>query len=50
VNKNLLKIGEREYLLEGVVVYVPNSDTAYLPMQAVHLIRESRAPLPKITN
>jgi alkaline phosphatase len=50
VNKNLLKIGEKEVPLEGVVVYVPDSDKAYLPMQAVHLIRESRVSLPRITN
>ena len=50
VNKNLLKIGEKLHPLEGVVVYSPNTDRAYLPLQAVHLIRGSRAALPKITN
>jgi alkaline phosphatase len=50
VNKNLLTIGEKVHALEGVVVYVPNTDKAYIPLQAVHTIRASRAALPGITN
>jgi alkaline phosphatase len=50
VNKNLLKIGEKLFTLEGVVVYSPNTDKAYIPLQAVYLIRGSKPPLPKITN
>jgi alkaline phosphatase len=50
VNKNLLKIGERLYPLEGVVVHDPKTDRAYIPLQAVHLLRASRAALPEITN
>jgi alkaline phosphatase len=46
VNKNLLKIGEKLYPLEGVVVYDPNSDKAYIPLQAVHMIKGSKQPLP----
>jgi alkaline phosphatase len=50
VNKNLLRIGEKAYALEGVVVYAPKPDKAYIPLQAVHLVRGSRTALPKITN
>ena len=50
VNQNRLKMGEKQYALEGVVVYVPNTDKAFIPLQAVHLIRGMRAALPKITN
>lgn len=48
-NKNLLKIGEKLQALEGVVVYDSKTDKAYIPLQAVHLIRGTRATLPKIT-
>jgi len=50
VNKNLLKIGEKMYPLEGIVLYDSKSDKAYIPLQAVHMIKASRAALPKITN
>ncbi len=49
VNQNRLKMGEKLHALEGVVVYVPNTDRAYIPLQAVHMIRGTRAALPKIT-
>jgi alkaline phosphatase len=48
VNKNLLKIGEKLYSLEGVVVYASNTGKAYLPLQAVQLIKGSRQTLPTI--
>jgi len=32
------------------VVYAPNTDKAYIPLQAVHMIRGSKEALPKITN
>jgi alkaline phosphatase len=50
VNKNLLKMGERMFSLEGVVVYAPDTERAYIPLQAVHLIKGSKQPLPKISN
>jgi alkaline phosphatase len=50
VNKNLIKIGEKLHRLEGVVVYDPNGDKAYIPLQAVQLIQGSKQSLPKITN
>jgi alkaline phosphatase len=50
VNKNLLKIGEKMYALEGVVVYAPATEKAYIPLQAVNMIRGSKQPLPKILN
>ena len=48
VNKNLLKMDEKMYALEGVVVYAPNTDKAYIPLQAVNMIRGFKLPLPKI--
>ncbi len=48
VNKNFLKLGEKLYPLEGVVVYAKDTDRAYIPQQAVGLIRGTRG-LPKIT-
>jgi alkaline phosphatase len=39
VNKNFLKMGEKVYPLEGVVVVAPKTGRAYVPQQAVNLIR-----------
>jgi alkaline phosphatase len=39
VNKNLLRIGDRTAELEGVVVYASDTGKAYIPAQAVKLIR-----------
>jgi alkaline phosphatase len=50
VNKNLIKIDEKMYALEGVVVYAPNTEKAYIPIQAVHLIKGLKRPLPNIAN
>jgi len=50
VNKNLMKMGEKMHALEGVVVYIPNTGKAYIPLQAVHMIKGSKQPLPKISN
>jgi alkaline phosphatase len=49
VHKNLLKMGERMYALEGVVVYAPNTEKAYIPLQAVHMIKGTQQPLPGIS-
>ena len=49
VNKNLLSLDGKEIPLEGVVVYVPENDTIYLPRQAVHLIQGHSKPLPVIS-
>jgi len=40
VNQNVLLLDGRTHLLEGVVIYIPATDRAYLPRQAVELIRE----------
>ena len=48
VNKNVLKIGEKVYTLEGVVVDAPTTGRAYIPQQAVNLIQGTRG-LPRIT-
>jgi alkaline phosphatase len=50
VNKNLLKLGEKMYALEGLVVYAPDTGKAYIPLQAVKMIKGSRQPLPEISN
>jgi hypothetical protein len=34
-----LKSGNREETLEGVVVYIPNTGKAYLPLQAINIIK-----------
>jgi alkaline phosphatase len=48
VNKNLLKLNNRPRQLEGVVVYVPQTRKAYLPLQAVNLIKGAPDTLPSI--
>jgi alkaline phosphatase len=49
VNKNFLKLDGQTTPLEGVVVYAPNTGKAYIPLQAVNLIKGSPAALPSIT-
>jgi alkaline phosphatase len=48
VNKSVLKLGEKQYPLEGVVVYAPKTGRAYIPQQAINLIQGIRG-LPGIT-
>jgi alkaline phosphatase len=48
VNKNLLKLDGKTVQLEGVVVYAPHTGKAYIPLQAVNLIKGSPAALPSI--
>ncbi|WP_083800184.1 alkaline phosphatase [Desulfobacca acetoxidans] len=49
VNKNLLYWGEEVLPLEGVVVYLPETETTYLPVQAIQAIKGESKPLPPIT-
>ena len=49
VNKNIITFGERSYVLEGVVVYSAKTGRAYIPQQAVNMIRGSKQPLPEFT-
>jgi alkaline phosphatase len=49
VNKNILKLDGKTILLEGVVVYAPDTGKAYLPFQAVNLIKGSASTLPSVT-
>jgi alkaline phosphatase len=49
VNKNVITFGERSYVLEGVVVYSAKTGRAYIPQQAVNMIRGSKQPLPEFT-
>lgn len=49
VNKNILRLDGRTIPLEGVVVYASHTDKAYLPLQAVQLIKGSPGALPAIT-
>ena len=48
VNKNILTIDGVSSELEGVVVYIPNTDKAYLPLQAVEAIKGKKDPLPSV--
>ena len=49
VNKNLLRIDGVESELEGVVVYIPNTDKAYIPLQAVHAVTGKKGKLPSVS-
>jgi len=48
VNKNLLQIGDQAIELEGVVVYAPNTQKAYVPLQAVNILKGASDPLPSV--
>jgi alkaline phosphatase len=49
VNKNLMRIGGVESELEGVVVYIPETDKAYIPLQAVYAVTGQKEKLPSIS-
>jgi alkaline phosphatase len=49
VNKNLLRIDGVESELEGVVIYIPENDKAYVPLQAVHAVTGKKGNLPSVT-
>jgi alkaline phosphatase len=49
VNKNILKLDGETIQLEGVVVYAPDTGKAYLPSQAINLIKGSASTLPSVT-
>jgi alkaline phosphatase len=49
VNKNLLRIDGAESELEGVVVYISNTDKAYVPLQAVLAVKGKKEKLPSIS-
>jgi alkaline phosphatase len=42
VNKNILMVDGKEILLEGIVVYAPDTRKAYVPQQAVNLIKYAK--------
>ena len=48
MNKSLLKLGARTFDLEGVVVYSPQTDRVYIPMEAVNLLESSNEVLPSV--
>jgi alkaline phosphatase len=48
VNKNILKLDGKTMELEGVVVFAPNTGKAYVPLQAVNLIKGETGTLPSI--
>jgi alkaline phosphatase len=49
VNKNLVRMGKVASELEGVVVYAPDTDKVYLPLQAAYIIKGTTKGLPHIT-
>ena len=49
INKNILTMNGKTTQLEGVVIYAPDTGKAYLPLQAVNLIKGAAGPLPSIT-
>ncbi len=49
VNTNILKIGERLRVLEGVVVHAAATGRVYLPLQAVHIIQGRTPALPPVS-
>jgi alkaline phosphatase len=48
VNKNLVSVGNVVSELEGVVVYAPDTDKVYLPLQAVYIIKGTTKGLPHV--
>jgi alkaline phosphatase len=50
VNKNWLFYDGKARRLEGVVVYAPKTEKAYIPLQAVNRIKASSQKLPSITD
>jgi alkaline phosphatase len=48
VNQNWLFLDGRARTLEGVVVYAPKKERAYIPLQAVQWIKGSEKPLPPV--
>ncbi len=49
VNQNVIRLGQRAHVLEGVVVFNSKTGRAFIPRQAVNLIRSSKKELPKVT-
>lgn len=49
VNKNLMRIDGVESELEGVIVYIPETDKAYIPLQAVHAVTGKKEKLPSVS-
>jgi len=49
VNKHWLIHDGKARRMEGVVVYAPEKEKAYIPLQAVKMIRGSRDALPRVT-
>jgi alkaline phosphatase len=48
INKNLLLVAGQSIELEGVVVYIPDTQKTYVPLQAVQLIAGQQVSLPPI--
>ena len=48
VNKNLMEMNNKLYRLEGVVVYAPETQKVYIPLQAVQLIKGVKRTLPSL--
>ncbi|MDA8126168.1 MAG: alkaline phosphatase [Deltaproteobacteria bacterium] len=48
INKNILRLDGADRELEGVVVYIAETDRAYLPLQAVQAIKGVKTALPAV--
>jgi len=49
LQENLAKIGDRTVELEGLCLYVRQTDRLYVPMQVLRFLADSTEPLPPIT-
>lgn len=48
VNKSVMESDGKTLTLEGVAVYAPNTGKAYIPAQAVKMIKKTQTPLPSV--
>jgi hypothetical protein len=45
----MLRIDGVESELEGVGVYIPDTDKAYIPLQVVHAVMDKKEKLPSVS-
>ena len=49
VNKNILRLNDAVSELEGVVVYIAETDKSYIPLQAVNAIKGIKSAMPVVS-